>query len=260
MCASPVSIKHRNDLDDHGADEERETRVNLAALYRLLAHYEMDDKTSTHISARIPGTDDQFLLNPQGKLFHQMKASDLIKINLDGEILNDTPNTVIRAGYVIHSAVLGARPDADCVIHTHTTAGMAVSALKCGLLPVNQKSMKYVGSMAYHDYEGYATDLEERESLVADLGTANWLILRNHGLLVCGPSMWTSFSWMYSLETACRVQIAAMQTGSELTLPDQKVVDYATSQANRPRDYLTPTPEWQSHLDMLDAQDPSFRD
>jgi ribulose-5-phosphate 4-epimerase/fuculose-1-phosphate aldolase len=214
MCASPVSIKRKNEPDDLITEEEQETRVNLAAL---------------------PGTDDQFLLNPAGKLFHQMKASDLIKINLEGEILSDTTNTVIRAGYVIHSAVLGARPDADCVIHTHTTAGMAVSALKCGLLPVNQKSMKFVADMAYHDYEGYATDLEERERLVADLGTNNWLILRNHGLLVCGPSMWSSFSWMYSLETACRVQVAAMNSGAELTLPGQDVIDHAAGQTNRPR-------------------------
>ena len=116
MCAAPVSIKRKNEPDNLITDEEREVRVNLAALYRLTAHYDMDDKTSTHISARIPGTDDEFLLNPQGRLFHQMRASDLIKINLDGEILSDTENTVIRAGYVIHSAVLGARPDVDCVI------------------------------------------------------------------------------------------------------------------------------------------------
>jgi ribulose-5-phosphate 4-epimerase/fuculose-1-phosphate aldolase len=260
MCASPVSIKQKNEPDNLITDEEREVRVNLAALYRLIAHYDMDDKTSTHISARVPGTDDEFLLNPQGRLFHQMRASDLIKINLDGEILSDTTNTVIRAGYVIHSAVLGARPDADCVIHTHTTAGMAVSAMECGILPVNQKSMKYVASMAYHDYEGYATDLEERESLVADLGTSNWLILRNHGLLVCGPSMWSTFSWMYSLETACRVQVAAMNSGAKLILPDQDVVEHAAGQAGRPRDHKTPPAEWHAHLEMLDAQNPSFRD
>ncbi len=260
MSASPESITRRNEPDDLVTEEERETRVNLAALYRLIAHYDMDDKTSTHISARVPGAIDQFLLNPRGKLFHQMKSSDLIKINMEGEILSDTPNSVIWAGYVIHSAVLGARPDADCVIHTHTTAGMAISALKCGLLPVNQKSMKYVASMAYHDYEGFATDLEERDRLVADLGANNWLILRNHGLLVCGPSMWSAFSWMHSLEAACRVQVAAMNTGAELTLPGQDIIDRAAGQANRPRDHLTPPAEWQSHLDMLDAQDPSFRD
>jgi ribulose-5-phosphate 4-epimerase/fuculose-1-phosphate aldolase len=257
MCASHVT--RRNEPEDLITKAEHETRVNLAALYRLIAHYDMDDKTSTHISVRVPGTEDQFLLNPQGRLFHQMRASDLIKINLDGEILSDTNNTVIEAGYVIHSAVLGARPEVNCVIHTHTTAGMAVSAMKCGLLPVNQKSMKYVADMAYHDYEGYATELEERERLVSDLGTCNWLILRNHGLLVAGPAMWTCFSWMYSLETACRVQVAAMQSGAELNLPSQDVIDHAAGQANRPRDYSTPPAEWHSHLEMLDAQDPSFR-
>ena len=260
MCAAPVSITRKNEPDDLITDEERDVRVNLAALYRLVAHYDMDDKTSTHISARIPGTDDEFLLNPQGRLFHQMRASDLIKINLEGEILSDTENTVIRAGYVIHSAVLGARPDVDCVIHTHTTAGMAVSAMECGILPVNQKSMKFAADMAYHDYQGYATDLEERESLVADLGTNNWLILRNHGLLVCGPSMWSAFSWIYSLETACRVQVAAMNSGAKLTLPDKDVVEHAAGQANRPRDHKIPPAEWHAHLEMLDAADPSFRD
>ncbi len=260
MCPSPVSITRKNEPDNLITEEEQEVRVNLAALYRLIAHYDMDDKASTHASARVPGTDDQFLLNPQGRLFHQMRASDLIKINMDGEILSDTPNTVIRAGYVIHSAGLGARPDADCVIHTHTTAGMAVSAMECGILPVNQKSMKYAADMAYHDYQGYATDLDERESLVADLGTHNWLILRNHGLLVCGPSMWTAFSYIYSLEAACRVQVAAMNSGAKLILPDKDVVDHAASQANRPRDHKTPPAEWHSHLEMLDAADPSFRD
>ncbi len=260
MCPSPASITRKNEPDDLITDEERDVRVNLAALYRLIAHYEMDDKTSTHISARIPGTDDEFLLNPQGRLFHQMRASDLIKINMEGEILSDTENTVIRAGYVIHSAVLAARPDAECVIHTHTTAGMAVSAMECGILPVNQKSMKFAADMAYHDYQGYATDLEERESLVADLGTNNWLILRNHGLLVCGPSMWSAFSWIHSLEAACRVQVAAMNSGAKLTLPDKDVVEHAAGQANRPRDHKIPTAEWHAHLEMLDAQDPSFRD
>lgn len=257
MCASHVT--RRNEPEDLITKAERETRVNLAALYRLIAHYDMDDKVSTHISARVPGTEDQFLLNPHGRLFHQMRASDLIKINLDGEILSDTEDTVIEAGYVIHSAVLGARPDVDCVIHTHTTAGMAVSAMECGLLPVNQKSMKYAADMAYHDYEGYATELEERDRLVEDLGECNWLILRNHGLLVCGPNMWTAFSWMYSLETACRVQVAAMQTGAKLTLPSQDVVQHAAAQSNRPRDYSKVPKEWYSHLEMLDAQDPSFR-
>ena len=260
MCASPVSIPRLEGNHPPMSEQERETRVNLAAMYRLIAHYDMDDKTSTHISARVPGTDDQFLLNPEGRLFHQMRASDLIKINLEGQILDDTPDTVIRAGYVIHSAIMGARPDVECCVHTHTTAGMAVSALECGLLPVNQKSMRFVADMAYHNYEGYATDLEERDRLVADLGTRNWIILRNHGLLVTAPSMWSAFRWSYSLETACRVQVAAMNTGGALNLPDMDVVKYTAKQANRPRDHITPPAEWHSHLEMLDRADPGFRD
>ena len=241
-------------------DAERDTRVNLAACYRLIAHFDMDDKTSTHISARVPGTTDEFLLNPRGRLFQQIRASDLVKVNLDGQILDDTRHDVIRAGYVIHSAVMGARPDAGCVIHTHTTAGMAVSAMECGLLPVNQKSMKYVADMPYHDYEGYATELEERDSLVRDLGAHNWLMLRNHGLLVCAPQIWTAFRWMYSLETACRVQVAAMAGGQKLHLPPDDVVAFAAKQANRPRNEDKPEEEWFALLDMLDAEDPSFRD
>jgi ribulose-5-phosphate 4-epimerase/fuculose-1-phosphate aldolase len=239
---------------------ERETRINLAACYRLIAHFDMDDKTSTHISARVPGTTDQFLLNPKGRLFSQIRASDLVKVNMDGEILDDTEYDVIRAGYVIHSAVMGARPDTGCVIHTHTTAGMAVATMECGLLPVNQKSMKYVADMPYHDYEGYATELEERESLVRDLGAHNWMILRNHGLLVCGPQIWTAFRWMYSLETACRVQVAAMAGGAKLHLPPKDVIAFAAKQANRPRNEDKPEEEWFALLDMLDAENPGFRD
>lgn len=241
-------------------EAERNARVNLAACYRLIAHFGMDDKTSTHISARVPGAGDQFLLNPAGRLFSQMRASDLIKINMAGEILDDTPRTVIRAGYVIHSAVLGARDDVGCAIHTHTTAGMAVSAMKCGLLPLNQKSMKFIPDMAYHDYEGFATELDERDRLVGDLGTANWMILRNHGLLVCGPQIWTAFRWMYTLETACRVQVACMTAGTDLTLPSEEVVRHAAAQSNRPRNFDEPDDEWGALLEMLDDQDPSFRD
>jgi ribulose-5-phosphate 4-epimerase/fuculose-1-phosphate aldolase len=255
-----VTISRAPQKGANRTDAEHQSRVDLAACYRLIAHFDMDDKTSTHISARVPGTTDQFLLNPAGRLFSQMRASDLIKINMEGEILDDTPRTVIRAGFVIHSAVLGARPDVDCTIHTHTTAGMAVSAMKCGLLPVNQKSMKFIPDMAYHDYEGFATDLEERESLVSDLGPRNWMILRNHGLLVCAPQIWTAFRWMYTLETACRVQVACMTSGTDLNLPTDDVVRHAAAQSNRPRDTSKPDDEWGALLEMLDAQDPSFRD
>lgn len=265
--ATPVSITRARPAASESAQSlsgmdaaEREARVNLAACYRLIAHYDMDDKTSTHISARVPGTTDQFLLNPRGRLFSQIRASELVKIDLEGHIVGDTPHTVNPAGYVIHSAVLAARPDVGCVIHTHTTAGMAVSAMDCGLLPVNQKSMRFAHEMPYHDYEGYADDLEERARLVADLGDHNWMVLRNHGLLVCAPQVWTAFRWMYSLETACRVQVAAMAGGTELTLPPDDVVAHAAAQANRPRNDKSPNDEWYALLDMLDAADPGFRD
>ena len=258
MCARPVSIT-RTATASSVDEQEREARANLAACYRLVAHYGMDDKTSTHISARVPGRDDHFLLNPAGRLFGQIRASDLVKIDLSGAIVEDTPHTVNPAGYIIHSAVLAARPDVRCVIHTHTTAGMAVAALECGFLPLNQKSMRFYNRIAYHDYEGYADDLEERDRLVGDLGRSNYMILRNHGLLVCGPSIWTAFRWMYTLETACQVQVAAMQTGHPLRLPAPEVCEHAAAQADRPRNHDTPPAEWFALLDMLDSQDPSFR-
>jgi ribulose-5-phosphate 4-epimerase/fuculose-1-phosphate aldolase len=258
MCAMAV-INQAEEFDEI-TEAERELRVHLAACYRLVAYYEMDDKTSTHISARVPGADDQFLLNPAGRLFSQVRASDLIKIDLSGTIRQDTPHTVIRAGYVIHSALMGARPDIGCAIHTHTTAGMAVSAMECGFLPLNQKSMRFYNHTAYHDYEGYATELDERESLVADLGDKDFMILRNHGLIACGPTVWSTFRWMYSFETACRVQVAAMAGGTKLTLPSPEVCAHAAEQANRPRNHDEPEQEWLSLMEMLDGIDPSYRD
>ncbi len=260
MCATPVSISKAEAGFAAIDAAEHEVRVDLAACYRLTAHYDMDDKTSTHISARVPGSDDEFLLNPQGRLFSQIRASDLVRIDLDGTIQQDTNYGVNPAGYVIHSAVLAARPDVGCVIHTHTVAGMAVAALKGGFKPVNQKSMRFFNHIAYHDYEGYADDLEERARLVEDLGDKNYMILRNHGLLVCGPNVWTAFRYMHSLEISCRVQIAAMNTGDELDLPPAEVCDHAAAQANRPRNLDERPSEWFALLEMLDSQDTSFRD
>src|SRR6476661_1471554 len=197
--------------------EEREIRIDLAACYRLIAHFGMDDLIATHISARVPGAEEHFLVNPYGLLFSQVTASNLVKVDLEGHIVEETPHKVNPAGFVIHSAVHAARPDAKCVIHTHTVPGMAVSCLKAGLLPLSQKSLRFYNRIAYHDYEGKSDNLDERERLAVDLGKMNAMILRNHGLLVCGPSVKWAFKCMMALEKSCKVQLAVMSTGAKIT-------------------------------------------
>ena len=193
---------------------ERQVREDLAAAYRLVAHYGMDDSIYTHISARVPGTDDQFLINPFGMLFRDITASSLVKIDLEGRILDDSPYDVNPAGFTIHSAVHAARHDAACVLHTHTVAGVAVSSLACGLQPCNQWALQFYQRVVYHDFEGIALDPEERERLVADLGpTARALILRNHGLVTLGRTVSEAFILMLNLERACRVQVAIQSSG-----------------------------------------------
>lgn len=196
------------------SDAERAVRQDLAAAYRLVAHYGMDDSIYTHISARVPGTEDQFLINPFGLLFKDVTASSLVKIDLEGRILDDSPYDVNPAGFTIHSAVHAARHDAACVLHTHTVAGVAVSSLACGLQPCNQWALQFHQRVVYHDFEGIALEAEERERLVADLGpTARALILRNHGLVTLGRTVSEAFILMLNLERACRVQVAIQSTG-----------------------------------------------
>jgi ribulose-5-phosphate 4-epimerase/fuculose-1-phosphate aldolase len=241
--------------------EEREVRVDLAACYRLVAHFGMDDLTATHISARVPGAEEHFLVNPYGLLFSQVTASNLVKVDLEGRIVEDTPYIVNPAGFVIHSAVHAARPDAKCVIHTHTVPGMAVSCLEVGLLPLSQKSLRFYNRVAYHDYEGKSDNLDERQRLAIDLGQMNAMILRNHGLLVCGPSVKWAFKCMMALEKSCKVQLAVMSTGAKITQLSPEVMEHAAKQferdetpgrANRPD-------AWPAMLKMLDGIDPGFR-
>jgi len=196
------------------SDAERQVREDLAAAYRLVAHYGMDDSIYTHISARVPGTEDQFLINPFGMLFKDITASSLVKIDLDGRILDDSPWDVNPAGFTIHSAVHSARHDAACVLHTHTVAGVAVSSLAGGLQPCNQWALQFYNRVVYHDFEGIALDADERERLVADLGpAARALILRNHGLVTLGRTVSEAFILMLNLERACRVQVAIQSSG-----------------------------------------------
>lgn len=198
---------------ERNATEQR-LREELAACYRLIAHFRMTDLIFTHISVRIPGPAHHFLINPYGLMFDEITASNLVKIDLDGRAVEPSPYPVNPAGFVIHSAIHGAREDAQCVLHTHTKSGCAVAALKCGLLPVNQISMEFYGRVAYHDYEGVALDMSEQQRLVADMGDKPVLMLRNHGLLTVGETVSQAFLRMYYLEKACEIQLAAQAAGS----------------------------------------------
>lgn len=195
---------------------ERKARVDLAALYRLVALHGWDDLIFTHISMRVPGPEHHFLINPYGLLFEEITASSLVKVDLDGKILEPTPYFINPAGFTIHSAIHAAREDAQCVMHLHTDQGVAVSSQKRGLLPISQTAMTVIGDLAYHDYEGIALDLDERERLVADLGAKNLLLLRNHGTLTVGANAAAAFLRMFFLERACRMQVLAQSGGAEL--------------------------------------------
>jgi ribulose-5-phosphate 4-epimerase/fuculose-1-phosphate aldolase len=192
--------------------EEWQARVDLAACYRLVDKYGMADLIYNHITARIPGSNDHLLINLYGMLYKEITASSLVKIDVEGEIIWKPPTDygINKSGYVIHGAIHKARPDVACVLHTHTRAGIAVSAMKCGLLPLSQTSMRFVGHLGYHEYEGPAVDLDERERIVADLGPHDALIMRNHGLLTCGATVQQAFNTMYQLELSCRSQVDAM--------------------------------------------------
>ena len=205
--------------------EEWQTRVELAACYRLIDAYGMTDLIYNHITARIPGT-DHFLINLYGLLYKEITASSLVKIDLAGNILAKPPTDygINKSGYVIHGAIHGAREDVKCVIHTHTRAGMAVSTMACGLLPLTQTAIRFVDHIGYHDYEGPAIDLDEQKRLVADLGPHNAMIFKNHGLLTCGASIQEAFNTMYQLELSCRSQVDAMAGNTELIIPDAAVL------------------------------------
>jgi len=204
--------------------EEWQLRVDLAACYRLIAMYGWDDLVFTHVSVRIPGPEHHFLINPYGMMFDEITASSLVKVDMQCRPLMPSPFPVNPAGFVIHSTVHAAREDVACVLHTHTTAGVAVSAQKAGLLPISQQATVSLLSLGYHDYEGIAVHDDERPRLVRDLGANNALILRNHGLLTVGPTVADAFLYMYTLENACRVQIAAQAGGAELQRVDAKVL------------------------------------
>ena len=236
---------------------EREARVRLAACYRLIAHFGMDDLIYTHISARVPESPGHFLINPYGMMFHEITASSLVKIDYDGNAVEPTQNPVNYAGFVIHSAIHAARPDVNCVLHTHTRAGVAVSCLKEGLMSLNQFSAPFYNRVGYHDYEGIATNLDERQRLVLDLGEKRVLVLRNHGLLTAGRSVAEAFQLMYYLEQSCRVQMDLMASRGSINALSHEVSEYTARQCEGFGTHGER--EWPALLRLLDAKDPGYR-
>jgi ribulose-5-phosphate 4-epimerase/fuculose-1-phosphate aldolase len=239
--------------------EEWQTRVDLACAYRAIAHHGWDDLIFTHLSARVPGPDEHFLINPIGLMFEEVTASSLVKVDLAGNIMLPTPHFINPAGFVIHSTVHGARHDVGAVFHTHSVAGVAVSCQEQGLLPASQIALNIFNEVAYHDYEGLALMDEERPRLVADLGTANALILRNHGLLTCGRTVAEAYIALFILEKACQIQVAALGNGAKLKLQGQAMADLVGQQAMTSFGFAAGL-AWSAVVRKMDRLSPGFRD
>ena len=238
---------------------ESQLRVDLAACYRLVAMYGWDDLVFTHISARIPGDEHHFLINPYGMLFDEITASSLVKVDAEGNKLSSSPYPVNPAGFVIHSAVHAARHDVVCVLHTHTPAGIAISAQKAGLLPISQQASIALTSLGYHDYEGIALRDEEKPRLVHDLGKNAALILRNHGLLTVGRTIADAFVTMFTLQRACEIQVLAQAGGGELVSVDAGIIAGAKESSKTVSKGSAGMLAWPGLLRKLDRLDPSFR-
>jgi len=244
-------LESANESVAPGSTQPRE-RIELAAAYRLIAHYQLDDSIFTHISSRAPAEEGEhaFLINPFGLRFDEVTASSLVTVDVNGDILRDEYGAGInKAGFTIHSAVHAARPDVHCVLHTHTVAGVAISSMEEGILPLNQWSLQFYNRMAYHDYEGIALDLGERERLVADLGDRNVMILRNHGLLTCGRTVGEAFALMFNMERACRAQLAIMSSGGTQRRIDPELAEKTAKQYEGWDSHHTgnkPDPQWEA--------------
>ena len=242
---------------------EWETRIDLAACYRLVDMHGWSDLLGTHISARVPGEPDHFLLNPYGNLWDEMCASDLIKVDMDGQVVSETNRFINPAGFTIHSAMLKARPDVNCAIHCHTEAGTAVATQKDGLLPITQHALHVMAHTGYADYDGIETDPRERDRIAAAIGDHNVLMLRNHGLVTVGASIGEAFVWMYRTERACRMQLAIQQSGAEVTPIGAELVEETlalnkhlnSSAGHRPIGKY----EWPALLRKLDRVNPGYR-
>lgn len=252
------------DLRAQVSAAEWQTRIDLAACYRLVSLYRWEDLIYTHISAKVPGT-EEFLINPYGQMFDEITASSLVKIDMDGNKLQDSPYEINPAGFIIHSAIHAVRPDVGCVLHTHTAEGIAVSMQKDGLLPLSQQSIFIRASLAYHPFEGVALDQEEKARLQADLGDRNYLILPNHGLLTAGPTIADTFLMMYFLQRTCEIQLRAQSSGAELILippeVEQKTLEltWAMNQERGSNQMLNGALPWPALLRRLDRIDPGYR-
>jgi ribulose-5-phosphate 4-epimerase/fuculose-1-phosphate aldolase len=243
---------------DESTPNEAQLRVDLAACYRLVALFGWDDLVFTHISARIPGKDHHFLINPYGMLFEEITASSLVKVDLSGEKVAPSPHAINPAGFVIHSAIHAAREDVTCVLHLHTSAGVAVSAQKGGLLPVSQQATIVLASLGYHDYEGIALRDDEKPRLVRDLGTHTGLIRRNHGLLTVGATIADAFVAMFVLQRACEIQLLAQSGGSELIAVDPRIVEGVKANVTAVTRGLGGALAWPGLLRRLDRSSPGY--
>ena len=248
---------------DHGVDQhERDLRVQLAAAYRIFEHLGWCELIYGHISMRLPGAEHHFLINPYGLRHDEVTASNLVKIDLDGNLVEPSEYTFNPAGFVIHSAIHACREDARCVMHMHSRAGMAVAALECGLLPISMNATSFCNRIAYHDFEGSTLLLEEREQLATDLGTADALILRNHGLLTVGRTIPEAFLNLHRLELSCQVQLDAMACGQPLITLPESVIERSAAQIVEFDRHVRDVGqlEFDSLVRLMDRKDPSFRE
>ena len=254
----PDTISQKNNMT--GA--EHTTRVDLAAAFRLVDLYGWSDMLATHLSARIPGPDEHFLINPVGMMFEEMTASCLVKVDIDGNILNESEIGINPAGYTIHSAVHMGRKDAGCVMHTHTAAGLGVATQKSGLLPLTQMALAVIAQTGYHDYEGPAFDLRERDRLINDLASNNVLILRNHGLLTVGKTVAEAFVWLFRAERACRFQLSFQQAGVPAQAIPKEVQDISIERSKKAISASGHRPigqfEWPALIRKLNRENPGY--
>jgi len=244
---------------DQVTPQEWQQRVALAAAYRLVAHFHWDDLVFTHLSARVPGSDHHFLINPYGMTFDEVTASSLVKVDLGGQKVMDSPYEVNPAGFTIHSAIHAARENAHCVLHVHSPNGIAVSAQKNGLLPISQQSIFVLSSLAYHNYEGVALREDEKPRLIRDLGAKNFFMLRNHGLITVADNVPTAFLLLYTFETACTIQVRAQAGGGELIPIDPQIIETGQQQAETVLRGMGGSLPWPALLRKLDRIDPSYR-
>lgn len=255
-----MSLTTPSDVRSQVSPEEWALRVDLAACYRLVALYGWSDLVFTHISARIPGPEHHFLINPYGLMFDEITASSLVKVDKHCVKLLDSPHPVNPAGFTIHSCIHAVREDAGCVLHTHTRAGVAVSAQQHGILPISQQSTFVLASLGYHDYEGVALRDDERPRLQRDLGQANYLVLRNHGLLTVGRGVAEAFLAMYTFENTCRIQVDALAGGTALTSINPAILDGMAQVYAQVTKGMGAQIAWPALLRKLDRTDPSYKE